>query len=74
MYAISISATTLGFATSYVLYSIEKLFLTFRYFPEYMKATLAGGIIFSMLKEQSSINNLSSDGKKEVGLSNAVVL
>lgn len=54
MYAISISATTLGFATSY--------------FPEYMKARLAGGIIFSMLKERSNINNLDPTGEKEVCL------
>ncbi|CAJ0573778.1 unnamed protein product, partial [Mesorhabditis spiculigera] len=50
MYAISISTTTVGFATVY--------------FPEYMKARFAGGIIFGMLKERSKINNLSPEGKR----------
>ncbi|CAJ0600939.1 unnamed protein product [Cylicocyclus nassatus] len=51
MYAITISSTTLGFASSY--------------FPEYMKATFAGGIIFNMLKQKTKIDNLSNEGKKE---------
>ncbi|ETN80779.1 hypothetical protein NECAME_08953 [Necator americanus] len=54
MYAITISSTTLGFASSY--------------FPEYMKATFAGGIIFNMLDQKPKIDNLSNEGKKE-GLS-----
>ncbi|CAJ0931151.1 unnamed protein product, partial [Mesorhabditis belari] len=48
MYAVSISTTTVGFATSY--------------FPEYMKARFAGGIIFSMLRERSNMDNLSTKG------------
>lgn len=52
MYAITISSSTLGFASSY--------------FPEYMKATFAGGIIFNMLGQRSKIDNLSIEGKKEV--------
>ncbi|WKY04625.1 hypothetical protein Q1695_005549 [Nippostrongylus brasiliensis] len=51
MYAITISSSTLGFASSY--------------FPEYMKATFAGGIIFNMLGQKSAIDNLSTEGKKE---------
>ncbi|KHJ77670.1 ABC transporter, ATP-binding protein [Oesophagostomum dentatum] len=51
MYAITISSTTIGFASAY--------------FPEYMKATFAGGIIFNMLKQRSKIDNLSSEGKRE---------
>uniref|UniRef100_A0A7I4YIV3 ABC-type xenobiotic transporter n=3 Tax=Haemonchus contortus TaxID=6289 RepID=A0A7I4YIV3_HAECO len=51
MYAITISSSTLGFASAY--------------FPEYMKAAFAGGIIFNMLKQKSSIDNLTHDGKKE---------
>ncbi|EYC29560.1 hypothetical protein Y032_0006g3036 [Ancylostoma ceylanicum] len=51
MYAITISSSTLGFASSY--------------FPEYMKATFAGGIIFNMLGQKSKIDNLSKEGKKE---------
>ncbi|CAD6197152.1 unnamed protein product [Caenorhabditis auriculariae] len=50
MYAVTISASTLGFATSY--------------FPEYMKATFAGGIIFKMLRQQSAIDSLSASGDK----------
>ncbi|CAI4223777.1 unnamed protein product [Auanema sp. JU1783] len=50
MYAISISATTLGFATAYI--------------PEYMKARLAGGIIFGMLEKKSQIDSLTHDGKR----------
>lgn len=52
MYAITISSSTLGFASSY--------------FPEYMKATFAGGIIFNMLQQKPGIDNLTADGKKEV--------
>ncbi|KAK6748563.1 hypothetical protein RB195_001282 [Necator americanus] len=51
MYAITISSTTLGFASSY--------------FPEYMKATFAGGIIFNMLDQKPKIDNLSNEGKRE---------
>ncbi|PAV82741.1 hypothetical protein WR25_16150 [Diploscapter pachys] len=51
MYAITISSTTLGFATSYI--------------PEYMKASLAGGIIFRMLGEKTKIDNLSKSGRRE---------
>ncbi|PAV82879.1 hypothetical protein WR25_21147 [Diploscapter pachys] len=51
MYAITISSTTLGFATSYI--------------PEYMKASLAGGIIFKMLGERTNIDNLSKSGRRE---------
>ncbi|PIO54079.1 hypothetical protein TELCIR_24566, partial [Teladorsagia circumcincta] len=57
MYAITISSSTLGFASSY--------------FPEYMKAAFAGGIIFNMLKQKPAIDNLTHDGKKE-NLSGAV--
>ncbi|VDP55399.1 unnamed protein product [Heligmosomoides polygyrus] len=57
MYAITISSSTLGFASSY--------------FPEYMKATFAGGIIFNMLQQKPGIDNLTADGKKE-NLSGAV--
>ena len=55
MYAITISSTTLGFATSYI--------------PEYMKASLAGGIIFKMLGERTRIDNLSKCGRREVSTS-----
>ncbi|CAB3405728.1 unnamed protein product [Caenorhabditis bovis] len=51
MYAITISTSTLGFASAY--------------FPEYAKATMAGGIIFSMLGEKSEIDNLSTSGEKK---------
>ncbi|CAL2042115.1 unnamed protein product [Caenorhabditis brenneri] len=51
MYAITISTSTLGFATSY--------------FPEYAKATFAGGIIFGMLKQKSKIDSLSLLGEKK---------
>ncbi|KAF1759846.1 hypothetical protein GCK72_016313 [Caenorhabditis remanei] len=51
MYAITISTSTLGFATSY--------------FPEYAKATFAGGIIFGMLKQRSKIDSLSTVGEKK---------
>lgn len=54
MYAITISSTTLGFATSYI--------------PEYMKASLAGGIIFKMLGEKTEIDNLSKDGRREASI------
>lgn len=60
MYAISISATTLGFATAY--------------FPEYMKAQLAGGIIFNMLSEESSIDSLSTEGEKIVIILSSIVI
>ncbi|KJH44478.1 ABC transporter, ATP-binding protein [Dictyocaulus viviparus] len=57
MYAITISSSTLGFASSF--------------FPEYMKAKFAGGIIFNMLRQKSKIDNISSEGKK-ANLSGAV--
>ncbi|CAI5448149.1 unnamed protein product [Caenorhabditis angaria] len=50
MYAITISTSTLAFATSY--------------FPEYAKATFAGGIIFGMLRQKSKIDSLSVEGRK----------
>uniref|UniRef100_A0A158PFX5 ABC-type xenobiotic transporter n=1 Tax=Angiostrongylus costaricensis TaxID=334426 RepID=A0A158PFX5_ANGCS len=57
MYAITLSSSTLGFASAY--------------FPEYMKASFAGGIIFNMLKQKSAIDNISNEGKK-VNLSGAL--
>ncbi|KAH7730954.1 bile salt export pump [Aphelenchoides avenae] len=50
LYAISFTAGGLGFASAY--------------FPEYMKAKLAAGIIFKMLHEDPAIDNLSTGGKR----------
>uniref|UniRef100_A0AC35TT20 Multidrug resistance protein 1 n=1 Tax=Rhabditophanes sp. KR3021 TaxID=114890 RepID=A0AC35TT20_9BILA len=50
IYAFAFSATGIGFAASYI--------------PEYTKARLASGIIFSMLKEHNSIVIFSEGGKK----------
>ncbi|GMS96197.1 hypothetical protein PENTCL1PPCAC_18372, partial [Pristionchus entomophagus] len=50
MYAISLTTNTLGLATSYI--------------PEYMKAKLAGGIVFNMLEDVPKINNLTQEGKR----------
>ncbi|VDO37314.1 unnamed protein product [Haemonchus placei] len=48
--AISFTAGSLGFASSY--------------FPEYIKATFAAGLIFHMLEEKPRIDGMSSNGKK----------
>ncbi|KAF8373262.1 pgp-1 [Pristionchus pacificus] len=50
MYAISLTTNTLGLATSYI--------------PEYMKAKLAGGIVFKMLSDVPKIDNLTQEGKR----------
>ncbi|GMT26053.1 hypothetical protein PFISCL1PPCAC_17350, partial [Pristionchus fissidentatus] len=50
MYAISLTTNTLGLATSYI--------------PEYMKAKLAGGIVFNMLADVPKIDNLTTEGKR----------
>ncbi|GMR48618.1 hypothetical protein PMAYCL1PPCAC_18813, partial [Pristionchus mayeri] len=50
MYAISLTTNTLGLATSYI--------------PEYMKAKLAGGIVFNMLDDEPKIDNLTQEGKR----------
>lgn len=34
------------------------------YFPEYIKATFAAGLIFNMLKEEPRIDGMTSSGKK----------
>ncbi|XGW25421.1 hypothetical protein V3C99_006669 [Haemonchus contortus] len=48
--AISFTAGSLGFASSY--------------FPEYIKATFAAGLIFHMLEEKPRIDGMSNNGKK----------
>ncbi|KAK0397958.1 hypothetical protein QR680_002358 [Steinernema hermaphroditum] len=50
LFAISFTAGTLGFASSY--------------FPEYIKARFAAGIIFKMLGETPKIDGLSKNGKR----------
>ncbi|CAJ0565333.1 unnamed protein product, partial [Mesorhabditis spiculigera] len=50
MMAIQFSSSSLGFASAY--------------FPEYAKAKFAAGLIFKMLGESPSIDNLSQGGKR----------
>ncbi|CAJ0587561.1 unnamed protein product, partial [Mesorhabditis spiculigera] len=49
MFAIQFSATSIGFASAY--------------FPEYTKAKFAAGLIFKMLGETPSIDNMTRGGK-----------
>lgn len=37
------------------------------YFPEYLKAKFAAGLIFKMLADEPKIDSLSKGGKKPVG-------
>jgi ATP-binding cassette subfamily B (MDR/TAP) protein 1 len=48
LYAISFTAGSMGFASAY--------------FPEYIKAKLAAGLIFKMLEETPVVDNLSDEG------------
>jgi ATP-binding cassette subfamily B (MDR/TAP) protein 1 len=48
LYAISFTAGSMGFASAY--------------FPEYIKAKLAAGLIFKMLEENPAVDNLSDEG------------
>jgi ABC-type multidrug transport system fused ATPase/permease subunit len=48
LYAISFTAGSMGFASAY--------------FPEYIKAKLAAGLIFKMLEETPNVDNLSDEG------------
>ncbi|PIO53837.1 hypothetical protein TELCIR_24813 [Teladorsagia circumcincta] len=50
LFAISFTAGSMGFASSY--------------FPEYIKATFAAGLIFHMLEEEPRIDGMTSNGKK----------
>ncbi|KAJ1366073.1 Ubiquitin carboxyl-terminal hydrolase isozyme L1 [Parelaphostrongylus tenuis] len=50
LYAISFTAGSLGFASAY--------------FPEYIKATFAAGLIFNMLQEKPLIDGMTTNGKK----------
>ncbi|CAI4228037.1 unnamed protein product [Auanema sp. JU1783] len=50
LFAISFTAGSLGFASAY--------------FPEYVKATFAAGLIFKMLDEEPSIDGMTSNGDK----------
>uniref|UniRef100_A0A7I4YQI2 p-glycoprotein 9a n=4 Tax=Haemonchus TaxID=6288 RepID=A0A7I4YQI2_HAECO len=50
LFAISFTAGSMGFASSY--------------FPEYIKATFAAGIIFHMLEEEPRIDGMTNNGKK----------
>ncbi|TMS37558.1 hypothetical protein L596_004463 [Steinernema carpocapsae] len=50
LFAISFTSGSLGFASAY--------------FPEYIKAKFAAGIIFKMLREKPKIDGLSKNGKK----------
>ncbi|KAE9555670.1 hypothetical protein FO519_001141 [Halicephalobus sp. NKZ332] len=48
LYAISFTAGSMGFASAY--------------FPEYMKAKLAAGLIFKMLETEPNVDNMSDSG------------
>jgi len=48
LYAISFTAGSMGFASAY--------------FPEYMKAKLAAGLIFKMLETEPKVDNMSDSG------------
>ncbi|CAI5451390.1 unnamed protein product [Caenorhabditis angaria] len=50
LFAISFSFSTVGFAASY--------------FPEYIKATFAAGLIFNMLEEEPRIDGMTENGEK----------
>nr|AJM87336.1 P-glycoprotein [Cylicocyclus elongatus] len=50
LFAISFTAGSLGFASAY--------------FPEYVKATFAAGLIFNMLKDEPRIDGMTDKGKK----------
>ncbi|VDK59072.1 unnamed protein product [Cylicostephanus goldi] len=50
LFAISFTAGSLGFASAY--------------FPEYIKATFAAGLIFNMLKEEPKIDGMTDKGKR----------
>ncbi|VDK57835.1 unnamed protein product [Cylicostephanus goldi] len=50
LFAISFTATSMGFASAY--------------FPEYVKATFAAGLIFNMLKDEPRIDGMTDKGKK----------
>ncbi|KAK6047784.1 ABC transporter, ATP-binding protein [Cooperia oncophora] len=50
LFAISFTAGSMGFASSY--------------FPEYIKATFAAGLIFHMLQEEPRIDGMTKKGKK----------
>lgn len=36
------------------------------YFPEYVKARIAAGLMFSMIREEPKIDNMSEAGEKKV--------
>lgn len=55
LYAISFTAGSMGFASSY--------------FPEYLKAKFAAGLIFKMLHDEPKIDSLAKGGKKPVSFS-----
>ncbi|RCN51734.1 ABC transporter, ATP-binding protein [Ancylostoma caninum] len=50
LFAISFTAGSMGFASAY--------------FPEYIKATFAAGLIFNMLQEEPRIDGMTTSGKK----------
>ncbi|WKY07542.1 hypothetical protein Q1695_007198 [Nippostrongylus brasiliensis] len=50
LFAISFTAGSLGYASAY--------------FPEYIKATFAAGLIFSMLDEEPQIDGMTDEGEK----------
>ncbi|EYC19306.1 hypothetical protein Y032_0024g1008 [Ancylostoma ceylanicum] len=50
LFAISFTAGSMGFASAY--------------FPEYIKATFAAGLIFNMLQEEPRIDGMTTNGKK----------
>lgn len=50
LFAISFTAGSLGFASAY--------------FPEYIKATFAAGLIFNMLQDEPRIDGMTKKGKK----------
>ncbi|KHJ92102.1 putative photosystem I protein PsaO [Oesophagostomum dentatum] len=50
LFAISFTAGSMGFASAY--------------FPEYIKATFAAGLIFNMLDEEPRIDGMTKNGKK----------
>uniref|UniRef100_A0A914CAD8 ABC-type xenobiotic transporter n=1 Tax=Acrobeloides nanus TaxID=290746 RepID=A0A914CAD8_9BILA len=58
LYAISFTAGSMGFASSY--------------FPEYLKAKFAAGLIFKMLADEPKIDSLSKGGKKPAKINGLV--
>uniref|UniRef100_A0AC34QYV8 p-glycoprotein n=1 Tax=Panagrolaimus sp. JU765 TaxID=591449 RepID=A0AC34QYV8_9BILA len=60
LYAISFTAGSMGFASAY--------------FPEYLKAKLAAGLIFKMLETRPMVDNMSDEGLRAKSIRGDIVL